>query len=406
MFRNVVDVVVENSAITDCVEGDADTLIDETVSCAVNALGDRRSVDSLVVASQTGFSFYHDLAGNIATRLKDFGVGIEREVRSALAFSNSQPAVAELAAEVEEKGGRSLLVALEPANFWPKEIRAKKIGEGVLEAHQPRFENMVEGLAHLTRAFAERFGISEDEFRRISRHIALKLHERKAKNPYSQLHSSVSEEDYDDPRKNQPVTDSLRLYDCCPVTNRGAALVISHQNIVQDHRHAVRLLAHSTCNDARPLNERMLFKNYPFEEPLYLACQEFFQDPILSEQGFTRTRLLQSGILELHNAIGPLLLLALVEAGFLPHDNMSSRFLNFDLGRINPSGGLLSGHPLAATFPLLLHFCRLQLLGQAGSMQVPHVDSALIQSIWGLRDRMSLSLLCRSSSSIAESCLD
>lgn len=384
IFSNVV---VENSAITN---GDGEsTLLDDTVQCALKALGADRSIDALVVASQTGWQDHPTLDKSIAERLQEVGVTIAGKIHRALVFSNSQPTVAGLASYVEEEQGRrSLFIAMDQPRRWPPEDRAKKIGEQVLAEHQPRFSNMMEALEHITRAFTQHYGLSTEELHAIVRRIALELHKGKAKNPLSQYHESVSAETYDDPQKNRWVSDLLRLYDCCPITDRGAALVLNHKDRVTNQRNMVQFLAHATCDDTRPFAERMLFKNYPLEEPLYLACQELFSNPILLRQGFTRARLLENGILELHNAIGPLVLLSLIEAGFLPYENIVKNFASFDLKRINPSGGLLSGHPLSATFPSLLHFYRLHVQSQA----TPQTNYALFHSIWGPRDRSSVSL--------------
>ncbi|MBI2464150.1 hypothetical protein HYV57_04285 [Candidatus Peregrinibacteria bacterium] len=389
---------IENTGLTPCIQergrDGLQQLIIATANVAVNTLGDDKHLDELVITTQTG-----RLMKNLVewlVKLIKLNDGIEiQNVRLQPCFSNSQPVMRDIAVKVEKGRQRSMLVAIEPMNCVERKLRMNGISRGILKRNDGKQPSMAESLDRFTSCFADALGISREQLRKISRRTALDLHKKKTRNSFAQKRAEVTEDDYDNSAINRRLGADINhgLYDFCPTTNRGAALLLTHKDRMKDPSNAVKLVAHSTMNDTRINGERSEFQNYPKNEALFRAMEEIFKNEVMQASGLTREKLLQNGIIEIHNAIGPLVMMALIEMGYIDPKNAFEEFMNFNLSHINPSGGLLAGHPLSATFPMTVHTSRLQLLKQAGEMQIDDPHYALFQSIWGLRDRVSLSII-------------
>lgn len=364
---------------------------DETMKAVRIALGDDRAVDEVFLTSQTGVDCFKNLPALIKERLSRARITFD-SMTPVQSFSNSQPLIGQAAKQVDKEGIRALIIAMEPLNFFQAHERVSHIARGVLD--QPGREgisSMMQGLNNLIVAYCIRFNINPSALAELKKQLTFELHTHRSNNPDAQRLVLPTLEEYDAvrPLVTAPL---LSKYDCCPTTSQSAALVLDPNRT----ENAVRVRASITQDDPRPLQERFAMADYPHDEALFRATNELFNDPTLVRAGLTRERLLKSGILELHNAVSPLMILLLIEMGFLTTEKAVQLFDDIDFSRINPSGGLLAGHPLAATAPVLLHQCRLQLLDQAPeSLQLPNVYYALIQSIAGLRDRLSLTLLSR-----------
>lgn len=391
------DVFLENSAITPVVRlphpASATTLMDNTIAAALEALGDSRDVDVVGVTTQTGFNFYDALIREIGDKLKKAGVNAPPPIVER-SFSNSQPFMGNLARRAERESLRVLMIALEPLNLYPPEDRVRRIRSGVLDRPERHdIPSMMHGLSDLIEAFCLRFGISPEAFAELKAQLTLALHTHKARNPEAQYPIPLSADSY---ANGKPVTRLLNMWDCCPATSQGVALVLAEQSRMATPKNAVRLNAQVNYHDRRPRWERHRMQHYPKNEALFSAANALFNHPVLQAAGFCRERLFETGILELHNAVTPLVVLLLIEMGFITPDDAARLFEIIDFNRLNPTGGLLAGHPLAATAPVLMHHCRLQLLERAPeSLQLPNTDHAVVQSIGGLRDAMSLTLLSR-----------
>ena len=60
--------------------------------------------------------------------------------------------------------------------------------------------------------------------------VAIKNHKNAVKNPKAMFRKEISMEDY---YKSMPVASPLQLYDCCPITDGGAAVVITTADIAK-----------------------------------------------------------------------------------------------------------------------------------------------------------------------------
>jgi hypothetical protein len=391
------NVFLDNSAVTPVIhsrtDNDAEELLDKTVAAAVATLGGNPHLDLVALTSQTGFDFYKNLPHLIRMKLQQAGLTFNEMVEEQ-SFSNSQPFIGDVAERVDRDGVRALVLALEPLNLWPRTLQREQLRKGLLDRpEREHLPSMIQGLSELIEAFCSRFKIPSTALSEIKEQLTVTLHEHKSRNPDPQFSGTLNLDTY---RSAAPLAGHLTKWDCCPPTTQGAALLLSPRERLSSPESAVRFRATTTHNDPRSIKERFAFPDYPHNEALYSASNELFDHPVMEQLGLTRSRFLDRGILELHNAVSPLVILLLIEMGFVPLEEAMSIFDKIDMDRINPSGGLFASHPLAATFPIIAHHSRLQLLNQAPeALQLSDIEYALIQSIYGLRDRLSLTLLSR-----------
>ena len=143
----------------------------------------------------------------------------------------------------------------------------------------------------------------------------------------------------------------------------------------------------------RPFEDRVQFSGYPHNEATYKAFKN-----ILAQSEISREELMQKGVFQIHDAFGPLMLMTLMEMGYLNSEDFSRSWQemgDFSKKRINPMGGLRAGHPLGATALVRLHEAMLQFSKKApADLQIDEdLTYALIQSVYGPRDQISMTLL-------------
>ncbi len=227
--------------------------------------------------------------------------------------------------------------------------------------------------ALLMRMYMEKYGVKREAFGEF---VSL-MHQNAIKNPYAQLRFPVTVEQY----LNSPlVADPIRLLDCSPVGDGAAALVITNvkeAKKVVDTPVFIRGLGQAT--DAISIKDR--------EDPLFLkavskAAERAFQMANCSIDDID--------VAELHDSF-PFMAFMIMEALNLAkrgeaYKLVESRDLEPD-GRIpvNLSGGLKArGHPIGATGVYQAAELSLQLIGEAGSLQVDSPSRALMVSVGGV----------------------
>ena len=215
------------------------------------------------------------------------------------------------------------------------------------------------------RLYMEKYGITH-------RHLALvaiKNHENATKNPYAHIRQTVTLEGIlERPEaivNNPPVAEPLRMFDCCPVSDGGAALVLCSDEIAKRARHSVKIAGIGQATDTHAVHER--------KDPTELRAVE-----LASKQAFAMAGVKPSDIdvAELHDAFT---ILEIAESEHVGFFKKGTGHIALEKGEtsltgripINPSGGLKAkGHPVGATG--VAQICELtwQLRGEAGERQV------------------------------------
>ncbi len=206
--------------------------------------------------------------------------------------------------------------------------------------------------------------------------VAVKNHENGALNPNAHFQKVVRrEEALASPR----VADPLGLYDCCPVSDGAAAVVLASPEL------------------ARTLTDTPVFVEGTGAASDYLAVQErpnllgFPATRRAAEAAFRSAGCERASVsfVEAHDCFTIAELLALEDLGFAPQGGAGALTLSGATRRdgrlpVNPDGGLKAkGHPIGATGVSQVYEIFEQLRGTAGKRQVGHARRAVAHNVGG-----------------------
>ena len=215
--------------------------------------------------------------------------------------------------------------------------------------------------------------------------VATKNHENGALNPNAHFQKAVSREQV---RSAPRVARPLGLYDCCPVSDGAAALLLAPPDLA--HRYTdtpVYVDATGAGTDFLAVQERRELTRFGATQR---AAHEAFRSA-----GWHRSDV---SFLEVHDCFTIAELLALEDLGFAapgeaPRLTLSGATRRTGRLPVNPDGGLKAkGHPIGATGVSQVYEVFLQLRGAAGARQVPHAEHALTHNVGGAGATAAVSL--------------
>jgi acetyl-CoA C-acetyltransferase len=353
-----------------------ENLPDLIAEAALVAMGDAgiERPDALVVAAMnpeefTGEGNYGSL---IATRL---GLSRVPALRVETATSSGVAAVYAAFAAIAAGLHRSVLVlGGEKMTHLPTPRVSEIIGRSI-DPHERSYGTTMPALAGLiTRAAMHRRGITLKEISQV----AVKNHANAARNPFAHFQEPVTLEAV---MESRLVADPLRLYHCCPISDGGAALLLTAE------RRAVRIAGIGQGADTIAVRYRTDLTSF---RATHAAAEAAYR-----MAGFGAERV---EVAEIHDAFAPFELISLEDTGLVPPGKAGRATLDGETalgGRlpVNPSGGLKArGHPLAATGISQIVELYWQLRGKAEGRQV-EARIGLAQSIGGLATNNWVTLL-------------
>jgi acetyl-CoA C-acetyltransferase len=220
--------------------------------------------------------------------------------------------------------------------------------------------------AMFTRLYMERYGVTE-------RHLAMvgvKNQNNATLNPFAHLQQPINLDgilDSPEAFTNNPyVSAPLRFFDCCPVSDGGAAVLLVSEEVARHTgRPMVRITGIGQATDTLAVFER--------DDPTDLLAVRRSAARAFEMAGLEPSDV---DVAELHDAFTILEIAESEEAGFFPK---GEGHLALERGEtaiggslpINPSGGLKGkGHPVGATGVAQAHEIVTQLRGEAGDRQV------------------------------------
>ena len=236
----------------------------------------------------------------------------------------------------------------------------------------PNGLTMVEANAHLMSLYLERYRIGPE----MLTNFAVNAHRNGVNNPNALFREPVDAETVDGSRIVSP---PLRLYDCSPICDGAAAVVVGlAKRAGAFHRTPIQILASAAATDRFALTDR--------RDPLALeAAQE------ASARAYEMAGIAPQDIdfFEAHDAFSIMACLQLEAAGFArPGEGwrLAAEGEIFREGRlpISTMGGLKArGHPIGASALYQVAEMVLQMRNLAGGNQLPRADLAMTQSIGG-----------------------
>jgi acetyl-CoA C-acetyltransferase len=268
-----------------------------------------------------------------------------------------------------------LVVGVEQMTTTP----GPQIGQNLLKAsYLPEDGDTPAGFAgvfgKIAAGYFQRHGDQSDALAMI----AAKNHANGVANPYAQMRKDLgfafcrAESD-----KNPFVAGPLKRTDCSLVSDGAAALVIAHADVAAGMSRAVSFRATAHAQDFLPMSKRDILK---FE-----GCGVAWRQA-LSEAGVTLDDL---SLVETHDCFTIAELIEYEAMGLAPEGQGFRAIKEGWTAKggklpVNPSGGLKSkGHPIGATGVSMHALCAMQLMGEAGDMQIAGARMAGVFNMGG-----------------------
>lgn len=264
-------------------------------------------------------------------------------------------------------------------------------GDILLGASYRKEEADIEGgfagvFGRIAAGYFQRYGDRSEELARI----AAKNHRNGVGNPYAQLRKDLGFDFCNRiSEKNPYVAAPLRRTDCSLISDGAAALVVADAETAEGLERAIGFRARAHVNDVLPLSRR---------DPAEFKGARMAWEKARAQAGIANEDL---SFVETHDCFTIAELIE-YEAMGLAAPGEGYRVVREGLaekgGRlpINPSGGLKAkGHPVGATGVSMHVMACLQLMGEAGEMQVPGAELAGIFNMGGAAVANYVSILER-----------
>jgi acetyl-CoA acetyltransferase len=276
-----------------------------------------------------------------------------------------------------------LVLAGEKMTHLPTAKTTRILSE-VIDRSERRYGATMPALAAMiAQKYAREFNLPLPKLEDILAQVAIKNHSNGSLNPYAQFRKIITKDDY---LKSQMVSYPLHLYDCAPITDGAAAILLTSQPT----RIKVSGIGHAT--DTLAVSHRASLTSFNSTKEAALKAYAMAQlNP--SDIQFA----------EVHDAFTPFEITGTEDLGLFPP---GEGWKALEEGRtqlrgrlpINPSGGLKSrGHPVGASGLAQLVEIAFQLRGEAGEgRQLERADIGLAQSIGGLGNNNLVTILERS----------
>jgi acetyl-CoA C-acetyltransferase len=237
--------------------------------------------------------------------------------------------------------------------------------------------------ALVARAHMAKYGTTEEQMAAV----AVKNHRHGAMNPKAQFQKEITLEQV---MRSAYVADPLKLYDCCPFTDGGAAVVLASEEVARRRPRAVWVLGSAAASDTMLMHEKKDLARVPTTERAAAAAYR--------QAGVGPADV---DVVELHDCFTIAEIVATEGLGlFEPGTGGIAAEKGWtSLGGkmpVNPSGGLKAkGHPIGATGAAQIAEITTQLRGEAGPRQVEGAHIGLAHTLGGNLATVLVSLFSR-----------
>jgi acetyl-CoA C-acetyltransferase len=233
--------------------------------------------------------------------------------------------------------------------------------------------------AMITEKYRQKFRLSHSALENMLCKVALKNHLNGSRNPLAQFQRAITKDDY---LASKFIATPLRLYDCSPITDGAAAMVLTNEKT------DVRLSGIGQGTGPVSLRERDIFTSFPATR---IAAARAYQMAETSPQGID--------FAEVHDAFTAFEIISSEDLGFFGPGKGGEAVIEGKTALegalpINPSGGLKArGHPVGASGLAQIVEATKRLRGQSQSKR--QVKRGLTQSTGGLGTNNFVTILER-----------
>jgi acetyl-CoA C-acetyltransferase len=225
--------------------------------------------------------------------------------------------------------------------------------------------------ALVARAHMQKHGTTEEQMAAV----AVKNHKHGVLNPKAQFQKEITLETV---MKSPRIADPLKLYDCCPFTDGGAAIVLASEEIARASKRSVWVLGSAAASDHMLLHDKRDLSRVLATERAAAAAY--------GQAGIGPTDI---DVVELHDCFTIAEIVATEGLGFFEPGTggIAAEKGWTSLGGkipVNTSGGLKAkGHPIGATGAAQIAEVVTQLRGEAGPRQVEGARKGLTHTLGG-----------------------
>jgi acetyl-CoA C-acetyltransferase len=215
--------------------------------------------------------------------------------------------------------------------------------------------------------YAEKYGMSQED----TAAVVVKNRRHAARNPKAHLRKEVT---VDDVMASRMISWPIKLFDCCPQSSGGGALVLASEKYIKDRKlDAVWITGVAHCSESYYLGDRMGLRVRADHADAFALSQSFQRAYAMAG---VRDPQKQVHVAELYAPFSNTEFHSIDAAGFSKLGQSVGDVLagRFSLGGeipVNPSGGVLCTNAIAVTAMIRVAEIALQVRGVAGGHQVP-----------------------------------
>ena len=360
------------------------SLADLLIKAGRGALADAKteSVDAVYLGIMNPAEFTGDsnLAALVADRLELPGVPSSRvETASSTGMGVLETAFYAVASGYVK---RALVIAGERMTHLPTSQTTKILARVIDKVERQYGASMPALAAMIARRYAADFNLSDEELGQALCAVAVKNHANGSLNPYAQFRKVLTAEKYYD---SKVISDPLRIYDCAPITDGAAAMVLSLDKT------GVGLVGMGHATDTLAVGRRG--KLTSFNSTKQAAMKAYRMANVNPED---------VDMAEVHDAFTAFEIIGSEDLGFFEAGQGARAAMDGKTARngempINASGGLKArGHPVGASGLAQVVELVWQMRGQVEpERQLERTRVGLAQSIGGLANNNLVTILMR-----------
>jgi acetyl-CoA C-acetyltransferase/acetyl-CoA acyltransferase len=230
--------------------------------------------------------------------------------------------------------------------------------------------------ALLTHLYAKKYDVPLEKLKRQMAQVTVNSHYYGARNPKAQFQKEIT---VDDVLNSFMVCQPLQLYDCCPFSDGGSAIVLaSEEKAKKLTNKPVYVAGVGQASAGNLLSQKEYLPRLRSRE---LAAAQSYKMAGLSPRDID--------VIELHDCFSIATIIALEGLGLFELGKSGEAVEKGDTrigGRlpVNPSGGLKAkGHPIGATGTAQVYEIVRQLRGECGERQVEGAKTGMTDTLGG-----------------------
>ncbi|MCF7899297.1 thiolase domain-containing protein [Candidatus Babeliales bacterium] len=230
--------------------------------------------------------------------------------------------------------------------------------------------------ALIARIYMNQFGLTREELASVS----VKNHKHGALNPNAHFQKEITIQNV---INSQIIADPLTIFDCPPISDGAASLILSTEKFAQKHAFnkktkIIYIIGSGQASDTLNLSQRESFVEFKASQ---LACKQALE--------IANIKIPDINVAEIHDGFSIMEIISLEDIGFFKKGEVGKATQNnlTTFGSkivINPSGGLKAkGHPVGATGLSQAYEIVMQLRQECDKRQVKNANFGLTHNVGG-----------------------